>query len=83
MSISGLPEAHHTLGISQGKRCSVSLVACQKKQCSLNLDFVLLDLGFFVFCFFQMKFSQLTINIPYFAPLWCFLIKYSIKLNAK
>lgn len=52
MSISGLPEAHHTLGISQGKRCSVSLVACQKKQCSLNLDFVLLGLGFFFVFFF-------------------------------
>lgn len=82
MSISGLSdEAHYTLGINQGKRRSVSLVVCQKRQCPLNLDFVLL--GFCWFFFFQMKSSQLTINIPYFAPLWCFSIKYSIKLNTK
>lgn len=69
MSMSGLSdEAHYTLGINQGKRCSVSLVVCQKRQCSLNLDFVLLCCFCFFF-FFQMKSSQLTINIPYYAPL--------------
>lgn len=59
MSISGLSdEAYYIFGINQGRKLSSSLVINQKRQYFTNLDFAS----------FQMKSSQLTINIPYFAP---------------
>lgn len=62
MSMSGLSdEAHYTLGINQGKRCSVSIVVCQKRQCSLNLDFVLLC----YFCFFFFSDEIQPVNNKY------------------
>lgn len=58
MSISGLSdEAYDIFGINQGSKLSLSLVINQKRQYFSNLDFA----------FIQMKSSQLTINIPYFA----------------
>lgn len=59
ISISGLSdEAYYILGLNQGGTRSLSFIINQKRQYSSNLDSA----------FFHMKFSQLTMNIPYFAP---------------